>query len=328
MEQIILKDIKKNYKYYEHGDGLKGAIKNFFNRVYKEKEAVRGISFTINSGEIVGYLGTNGAGKSTTIKMMTGILVPTSGEIKVMGEIPYEKRKENSKKIGVVFGQRSQLYWDVPLIESFRLNKYLYKILDIDYEKRLMELVDILDMDDFLYTPVRQLSLGQRMRGDICMALLHNPNILFLDEPTIGLDVVVKEKIRDLIKKVNEKYGTTILLTTHDMGDIEKLCTRVIAIDKGLIIYDGTVDALKEKFGDEKKLIFKLEDNNKVMNLSSRNGIVKVGIVDDKVEVLFKSSLLKKSDIIAEVNKMSDIQDIDFVESDLEKAITRLYEER
>lgn len=325
MEQILLKNVKKNYKYFDHGNGMKGVIKSLFKREYKEYGAVKGISFSVEEGEIVGYLGANGAGKSTTIKMMTGILIPTAGDIMVMGKVPYLKRKENAKKIGVVFGQRSQLCWDVPLIESFKLNCFLYKIPKDDFDRRLNELVSILDMKEFLNTPVRQLSLGQRMRGDLCMALLHNPSILFLDEPTIGLDVVVKERIRNLIKNVNEKYKTTIVLTTHDMGDIEKLCTRVIAIDKGLIIYDGSVDQLKNQFGDDKKLIFRTDSNEKIKNLMSHAGISDIRLDGDKVIISFKGSVLNKSDIIAEVNKIADIQDIDIIETDLEKTIARLY---
>ena len=328
MEQIVLKNICKNYKYYEHNSNLKDVIKNFFLREYKEKEAVKDISFKVSEGEIVGYLGTNGAGKSTTIKMMTGILIPTSGEIRIMGKVPYEERKENSKNIGVVFGQRSQLWWDVPLIESFKLNKYLYKIEDEVFNKRLSDLIAILDMKEFINSPVRQLSLGQRMRGDLCMALLHNPSILFLDEPTIGLDVVVKENIRSLIKEINEKYHTTILLTTHDMGDIEKLCTRVIAIDKGRLIYDGSVDEIKNKYGNEKKIIFKTDDNDKLVGVGDLDGVIDVAIETGEVRISFNSNVINKSQIISEVNRITDIKDIDIIDSDLEKTIARLYEKK
>ena len=325
MSIIEVDNICKEYKYFEHKQGIKENIKNLFCREYKHKKAVENITFQIEKGEIVGYLGANGAGKSTTIKMLTGIITPTSGSIQVMGVNPCKNRKENAKNIGVVFGQRTQLWWDIPLIESFHLNKSLYKLKEADFKKRLGELIDIMDMREFINTPVRQLSLGQRMRGDLCMALLHNPKIVYLDEPTIGLDIVVKENIRQLIKDINRKYETTVILTTHDMGDIEKLCSRVIAIDKGKIIYDGSLEELKDRFGFEEKIIFQVDSKIDMKGFHVVEGISSVNKKDNKCEVIYDRRQVKKTDIITLINKNYDMKDIDIIESDLESIIREMY---
>lgn len=325
MSIIEVDNICKEYKYFEHKQGIKENIKNLFCREYKHKKAVENITFQIEKGEIVGYLGANGAGKSTTIKMLTGIITPTSGSIQVMGVNPCKNRKENAKNIGVVFGQRTQLWWDIPLIESFHLNKSLYKLKEADFKKRLGELIDIMDMREFINTPVRQLSLGQRMRGDLCMALLHNPKIVYLDEPTIGLDIVVKENIRQLIKDINRKYETTVILTTHDMGDIEKLCSRVIAIDKGKIIYDGSLEELKDRFGFEEKIIFQADSKIDMKVFHVVEGISSVNKKDNKCEVIYDRRQVKKTDIITLINKNYDMKDIDIIESDLESIIREMY---
>lgn len=245
---IEVKNIRKEFISYKKYPGLKGAIKGLFSKEKVKKVAVDDISFTIQDGEIVGYIGANGAGKSTTIKMMTGILSPTSGECTVNGVNPNKKRKENAKNIGVVFGQRTQLWWDLPLSESFTILKEIYDVSDEDYKERMEFLNQVLELDTFFDKPVRTLSLGQRMRADLGAALLHNPKVLFLDEPTIGLDVVVKDNIRKAIKEINAKSNTTVILTTHDIGDIEELCDRIIIIDEGRKIYDGTTESLKEKY--------------------------------------------------------------------------------
>lgn len=226
MAFIRVDRLSKQYKRQVRSEGLGGAIKDLFNRKYDTKTAVDQISFAIEKGEVVGYIGPNGAGKSTTIKMLSGILVPSSGIVEVGGIVPYKQRKQYTRNIGVVFGQRTQLWWDIPVSESFRMMKYMYKISDKQFDQNMEMFTDILDIQSFMHTAVRQLSLGQRMRADLCAALLHNPDILYLDEPTIGLDVVVKEKIRDFIKEVNKERQTTVILTTHDMSDIEKLCYR------------------------------------------------------------------------------------------------------
>ena len=230
---IEVKNISKEFVSPKKYPGLKGAIKGLFSREKISKKAVDDISFNINDGEIVGYIGSNGAGKSTTIKMMTGILNPTKGECIVNGINPSKKRKENAQNIGVVFGQRTQLWWDLPLSESFTILKEIYKVSNEDYKKRMEFLNEVLELNEFFDRPVRNLSLGQRMRADLGASLLHNPKVLYLDEPTIGLDLVVKDSIRSAIKEINEKYNTTVILTTHDIEDIEELCNRIIIIDNG-----------------------------------------------------------------------------------------------
>ena len=238
-------------------------MRGLFNRKYEIRKAVDDISFQIKKGEIVGFIGPNGAGKSTTIKMLSGILYPDEGKLGVNGFVPYKQRKQYVKNIGVVFGQKTQLNWDLPLIESFELMKFIYKIPQEKYEKNLHKFVKLLDMEDFINQPVRQLSLGQRMRGDIVAALLHSPEVVFFDEPTIGLDVVAKEKIRDFIKYMNKTEQTTIIFTTHDMQDIEKVCDRLIIIDSGKKVYDGSIDEIKTKYAYSKTVEMLLEDGTK-----------------------------------------------------------------
>ena len=251
---IEVKDLTKVFRKPIRGTGLSGMVKTLFSRKYEEIRAVDGISFTVPDGEIVGYIGPNGAGKSTTIKMMCGILTPTSGSILIDGTEPYRKRQQVAQHIGVVFGQKTQLWWDIPLIESFKVLKEIYQISDADYRERMAFLGEVLDITRFLSQPVRTLSLGERMRADLAASMIHNPRILFLDEPTIGMDVLVKEKIRLAIHALNRTYGTTVVLTTHDMTDIEDLCSRIILLEKGKIIYDGPLTDLKKGFGNIKTL--------------------------------------------------------------------------
>ena len=251
---IEVNDLTKVFKKPIRGNGLSGMVKTLFSRKYDEIRAVDGISFTVPDGEIVGYIGANGAGKSTTIKMMCGILTPTSGTVFIDGVEPYRKRRQVAQHIGVVFGQKTQLWWDIPLIESFKVLKEIYQISDTDYAERMNFLGEVLDVTRFLSQPVRTLSLGERMRADLAASMIHNPRILFLDEPTIGLDVLVKEKIRQAIHALNRTYGTTVVLTTHDMTDIEDLCSRIILLEKGKILYDGALKSLKNRFGNLKTL--------------------------------------------------------------------------
>lgn len=264
MENMIeVQNIRKYYKVTRRKKGIMNAVQSLFHRTYEIRKAVDDISFSIQKGEIVGFIGPNGAGKSTTIKMLSGILYPDEGDIRINGYIPYKQRKQYVKNIGVVFGQKSQLHWELPLIESFELMKYIYKIPQEKYEENLQKFVELLDMEAFLHQPVRQLSLGQKMRGDIVAALLHSPEIVFFDEPTIGLDVVAKEKIRDFIKYMNQTEQTTIIFTTHDMQDIEKVCDRLIIIDEGKKIYDGRVDEIKTTYAHTKTVELLLEDGSK-----------------------------------------------------------------
>ena len=251
---IEVNDLTKVFKKPIRGNGLSGMVKTLFSRKYDEVRAVDGISFTVPDGEIVGYIGANGAGKSTTIKMMCGILTPTSGTVFIDGVEPYRKRRQVAQHIGVVFGQKTQLWWDIPLIESFKVLKEIYQISDADYKERMGFLGEVLDITRFLSQPVRTLSLGERMRADLAASMLHNPRILFLDEPTIGMDVLVKEKIRLAIHALNKTYGTAVVLTTHDMTDIENLCSRIILLEKGSILYDGPLASLKNRFGNIKTL--------------------------------------------------------------------------
>lgn len=251
---IEVNDLTKVFKKPIRGNGLSGMVKTLFSGKYDELRAVDGISFTVPDGEIVGYIGANGAGKSTTIKMMCGILTPTSGTVFIEGMEPYRKRRQVAQRIGVVFGQKTQLWWDIPLVESFKVLKEIYQISDADYKERMGFLGEVLDITRFLSQPVRTLSLGERMRADLAASMLHNPRILFLDEPTIGMDVLVKEKIRLAIHALNKTYGTAVVLTTHDMTDIENLCSRIILLEKGSILYDGPQKSLKTRFGNIKTL--------------------------------------------------------------------------
>ena len=252
LSKTFKKEIKKN--------GLKGSISSFFNPKIEEVYAVNNISFHVDKGEILGFIGPNGAGKSTTIKMMTGILNPSSGICEINNFVPYTQREEYVKDIGVVFGQRTQLWWDLPLNDTFKVLKEIYEVNTSTYHKNIEFLNEILDISEFINQPVRTLSLGQRMRADIAAALLHNPKVLFLDEPTIGLDVIVKDKIRQAIKKINSEQNTTIVLTTHDMLDIESLADKIIMIDKGKLAFQGSIEKLRSMYGEGKIITFKLTD--------------------------------------------------------------------
>lgn len=310
MEPIIeVKNIKKYYKVAKREKGLKATIKNLFHRKYEIKKAVNDISFSIKKGEIVGFIGPNGAGKSTTIKMLSGILYPDEGEIKINGFIPYKQRKQYVKNIGVVFGQKSQLNWDLPLIESFELMKYIYKIPEKVYEENLSKFTELLEMKDFIHQPVRQLSLGQRMRGDIVAALLHSPKIVFFDEPTIGLDVVAKEKIRDFVKYMNETEQTTIIFTTHDMQDIEKVCDRLIIIDNGKKIYDGSIAEIKSKYTNSKTIEIWLENGKKEVKT-------------------FDVNQTPMNEVMEELFSKYHIKDISICEPEIDGIVRDIYEGR
>ena len=254
MSYIVVDGISKTFKVVKRNSGLKSALKSFFKREYTCIDAVKNVSFSIEKGEIVGYIGPNGAGKSTTIKMLSGILLPTAGNIKVNGMNPFADRRKYVSNIGVVFGQRSQLAWDIPAEDTFDLLKDIYKLSDNEYQKSKNELIHLLNIEDVIKKPVRSLSLGQRMRCEIVASLLHNPKILFLDEPTIGLDLFAKARIRSIIKKLNEERGTTIFLTSHDTGDVEALCNRIIIINNGTLVMDSGINELKENYLTTKKM--------------------------------------------------------------------------
>lgn len=325
----ICKDFISPKKY----PGLKGAIKGLFSMEKVVKSAVSDISFTIQDGEIVGYIGSNGAGKSTTIKMMTGILKPTSGECRINGIDPSKKRKENAKNIGVVFGQRTQLWWDLPLSESFTILKEIYNVSDEDYETRMEFLNEVLELSEFFDRPVRTLSLGQRMRADLGAALLHNPKVLYLDEPTIGLDLVVKDNIRRAIKEINEKYNTTVILTTHDIGDIEELCSRIIMIDEGKKIYDGSLEKLKDLYGSRRKVSMEVKQYNscKKLNLSEKLGVSEDDCRmewDDEKKILsvsFDKHKVQVPSILNMVMEISEVKDIQIQETELAEIVKEIY---
>lgn len=327
---IEVKDLRKEFKSYSSRTGLKGAFRDLFTRNYKVMAAVNDISFSVRQGEMVGYIGENGAGKSTTIKMLTGILTPTSGQIIVNGMNPHKEREKFVQTIGVVFGQRSQLWWDIAVQESFRLLKKVYKVSDAHYNEHMDHVIKTLDIEPLLDKPVRKLSLGQRMRCELAAALIHNPPLLFLDEPTIGLDVLVKLKIREFLKEINEKYNTTILLTTHDLSDIEALCERVIMLDEGNIIYDGALNSLKAKWGEGKELQFQFVE--KVDMAALRDLTIGMPVkweLDEKKQIF--SALIDDIDelisqVIAKVAAAYKIKDMKINEISTEEIIRNIYE--
>lgn len=313
--------------------GLTGALKGLVSREKVRKTAVDDVSFHIKKGEIVGYIGSNGAGKSTTIKMMTGILTPTSGKCLVNGVDPCKERKKNAQNIGVVFGQRTQLWWDLPLSESFTILKEIYNVSDKDYEDRMEFLNRVLGLADFFSQPVRNLSLGQRMRADLGAALLHNPPVLYLDEPTIGLDLVVKDNIRAAIKEINEKYQTTVVLTTHDIEDIEELCSRILIIDKGKLIYDGSLTDLKEKYGTMRKVVMEVADLTKaktvplddMLAVSTKDYEIVTDEDTNTVTVVFDKNKMQVSDVIERMMKYTQVKDIKIQETELAEIVKAIY---
>src|SRR5271167_220653 len=261
---IHVQDLSKHFRTFRRREGIWGGLQNLFVRDYHTVQAVDHITFDVTQGEMVGYIGPNGAGKSTTIKMLTGILVPTSGELRVGSFLPWRDRTQYVRTIGVVFGQRTQLWWDIAVIESFQLLRKMYGVSQRDYDERMAVFGEILGLTDYLHTPVRKLSLGERMRCDLAAALLHNPPLLFLDEPTIGLDVVAKDHIRAFLKEINRSERTTVLLTTHDLSDIEELCKRIIIIDKGKILFDGQLAEMKNRLAEYNQVKFSLKDRSQV----------------------------------------------------------------
>lgn len=324
MSFIIVKDLNKTFKVLKRDSGLINAMKTLFKREYKYIKAVDNVSFTIDKGEIVAYIGPNGAGKSTTIKMLTGILKPDSGEISVDGFDPFKDRVKYVKDIGVVFGQKSQLWWDIPVEDSFLILKEIYKVSDKDYKERRDELVKLLDLDDFIKTPLRQLSLGQRMRCEIAASLLHKPKVLFLDEPTIGLDAVSKIQVRNFIKEINKRDKVTIILTSHDMSDIEALTNRVIVIGHGKKLFDGSFDDIKKKFEKTKKveIIF-----NKLDELPNIKNVELINRTSTKVILDVDMSCNTVSSVIREYSKVCEIEDVNIIPTDIDNVIVNLYKE-
>ncbi|SHI22289.1 ABC transporter ATP-binding protein [Desulfosporosinus lacus] len=323
MSLIEVNHLSKEFQIAKRQEGIYGALRSLFHREYTTKLAVQDISFAVSKGEIVGYIGPNGAGKSTTIKMLTGILVPTSGDILVNGLIPFKERQKNARQIGVVFGQRTQLWWDLPTIESFELLRQVFQIPNEQYRKNMARFSDILGLEEFLQTPVRQLSLGQRMRADIAASLLHDPAILFLDEPTIGLDVVAKERMRSFIREINQERGVTVILTTHDMSDIEKLCQRMILIDHGRVMYDGELAKIKDRFGKERVLIIDLEEDT---NGFSVNGAEVIKQEGKRKWLQFNRDVMSASQLISQISELYEIKDLSIQDPEIEVMIRNIYE--
>ncbi len=343
MESIIsLKNVVKEYKVLNRREGLAGSFKDLFSRDYKTVKAVNGISMEINHGEIVGYLGPNGAGKSTTIKMMTGVLEPTSGEILCNGIIPSKKRSQNAQNIGVVFGQRSQLWWALPVVESFKILKDIYQVTEANYRNMIELYSTLVNIDELMHKPVRQMSLGQRTLCDILAAFLHNPGVVFLDEPTIGLDVAMKAKIREMIKVLNKEKNTTVILTTHDMGDVDALCKRIVIIDKGSMLYDNDIGHLTDIFGKYRTLCLSLSGKTEVAegfaekDAESVRQILKnnfssfdessVSVNEHTVEILVDEAKFSVIQVINAIQEKRKIYDMQLREISTESVIRKIYE--
>jgi ABC-2 type transport system ATP-binding protein len=325
MNIITVKNLQKHFKINKHHQGKFSTVRNLFSRDYQLVKAVDDINFAVPRGELVGYLGPNGAGKSTTIKMLTGLLVPTGGEIMVNGRLPWRDRQQYVARIGAVFGQRTTLWWDLPVIESLELLQHIYQIPNDRFQQNLDHFKQLLDLGPFLHTPVRSLSLGQRMRADICAALLHDPDLLFLDEPTIGLDVVAKERIRQFIKHINKEKGTTILLTTHDLADVQKLCDRVLIIDQGRLLFDGQLETLQERFGGKRELVVDLAEPYADVSVV---GAEVVERENGRTLYQFDRQTIAASELIGRLSAQYRIHDLAVREPDIEATIRRIYEER
>ena len=337
MTMIQVDALSKAFRISRRRPGLLGGIRSVVDPEMRIVQAVQDLSLTVERGEMIGLVGPNGAGKSTTIKMVTGILVPSGGEMCVAGLNPLRQRRELARRIGVVFGQRSQLWWDLPLIDSLRLLRHLYRVPEARYTANLTKLRAMLELDEFLDTPVRQLSLGQRMRGDLAAALLHDPELLYLDEPTIGLDVVAKARIREFLLAINSERGVTVLLTTHDMDDVETLCPRMLIIDRGRKLYDGAVSAIRERFGGERTLIAAMDpaqlaslphdiDGQPVLD-TLPPGVRLLRAESPRLWLGFSREGIPAHELVAWLGTRYKLHDITFQEPEIEDVIRRIYEE-
>ncbi len=323
MSQIIVENLVKTYRIAERRPGLLGALRGVLHRHYRTIRALNGVSFSIEPGELVGYIGPNGAGKSTTVKVLSGILVPDAGRCQVLGRVPWKDRIEHVRRIGVVFGQRTQLWWDLPVIESFELLRDIYKVSQADYACRRDELIALLDLAPLLDVPVRQLSLGQRMRCDLAASLLHAPQVLFLDEPTIGLDAISKLAVRDFVRRLNQERGVTVILTTHDMDDIEALCTRVLVIGQGTILLDGTLEALRAAVSAERRLIIDLVEERAEITDPDAQVVQRNG---HRVHLRFDPQRVPAAALISRITARHAVRDL-FVENlPIEEVVARLYQ--
>ena len=322
---IRVANLVKEFRTPRREPGLMGSVRTLFTREQNVVRAVDGISFDIAQGELVGYVGRNGAGKSTTIKMLTGILVPTSGEVVVDGLVPWRDRVRNALNIGVVFGQRTALWWDLPLVESLELIQRLYRMTDADYRRELDRVVETLELGELLKTPVRQLSLGQRMRGDLAAAILYRPRVLYLDEPTVGVDVLAKERIRSFVAEMNRSEGTTVLLTTHDLRDVERLCRRLILIEQGRVAFDGRIDELKARYSMDRQLVVDLPDHDGPLVLDGAQEIRREG---PRIWLRFDPRKTPVAGLVGELTSRYAIADLVIEEIDLEDVVRRIFAEQ
>lgn len=321
---IVAEDLCKSFKVSKRSPGIANAFKNVFHREYEIINALDKVSFEIEEGELVGYIGPNGAGKSTTVKILSGILTPDSGNCQVLGKVPWKERVQYVGNIGVVFGQRTQLWWDLPVIDSFELLRDIYRVPQNDYKKTKDELIERLNLGSFINTPVRQLSLGQKMRSELAASLLHSPPILFLDEPTIGLDAVSKLAVRQFIKELNYEKKTTVILTTHDMDDIEALCNRVIVIGKGQILSDGSLDQLRSMVSKERRLIVELENQDFDISVEGAHLIKWEG---NRAFINFNPQTISPANLISTISNTYEIKDIFIENPPIEETIANLYGE-
>ncbi len=323
MSIIQVENLTKVYQIPRKDPGVLGAVKALFRPQYDDKVAVDRIHFTVEPGEIVGYIGVNGAGKSTTIKMLTGILAPTGGQVRVLGRDPHRQRVANARDIGVVFGQRTQLWWDLAFVESLNLVARIYEVDAVRYKQLLDQFAETLELGELLHVPIRNMSLGQKMRAELAATLIHEPKVVYLDEPTIGLDLIVKERIREFIRRQNRERGTTVILTTHDLGDIEELCQRVIIIDAGRLIYDGPITTIKDRFGKYREIAF--DTSGPVDGIDLPPGAEVVSVEPRKLSLRFDRTVTTASEVAALVMKQADVKDFSLSEPDLSSIIKQIY---
>lgn len=327
MSLIDVRDVSKIFKTFDRKEGIRGGIQNLFVRQYRQVKAVDQVSFSISVGEMVGYIGANGAGKSTTIKMLTGILVPSSGSVLCGGWVPFRDRRQYTRTIGVVFGQRTQLWWDIAVVESFQLLKKIYDVSDQDYGRRMETFDEVLGLKPLLHVPVRKLSLGQRMRCDLAAALLHNPRILFLDEPTIGLDVVAKENVRQFLRRINQEFQVTVLLTTHDLSDIEELCRRVIIIDHGRILFDGALDELRSRLACKSQLLLELKEPMTVdgRSIGVPSQVEMIQPDEMHCQLIFDKRIVASAELIKTLVNALPVRDLALEDTTIEEIVREIY---
>ncbi len=325
--RVEVRDLTKDFRTFDRRPGLAGAMKDLFARRHRTIRAVDCVSLSISVGEMVGYIGPNGAGKSTSIKMMTGILVPSSGEVLGNGFVPWRDRSRYAATIGVVFGQRTQLWWDIAVVESFRLLRKIYAVSEEDYQARMKQFDEVLELGRYLRTPARKLSLGERMRCDLAASLLHNPPLLFLDEPTIGLDIVAKDSIRSFLRHVNREFGTTVLLTTHDLADIEQLCSRLIIIDHGRLLFDGPLSDLKRMLWRESAVLVDLRDREHAGRLDRMEipGVRCENAGELSRRLVFAREERTTAEVIRQVVNAVEVLDIVIEEQSIEEVVKRIY---